>query len=268
MNRHPHGTPARYRGNRNTPGCRCTPCRKAAVRDEALCTLERLAGNPRRLPAAPVYAWVQELRAVGLSDTNILEAANLADETILCRLPNQRSVGRDKARAILAVPLDFWPTSDFVPAYRATRRVQALCTVGHSAGTIARRAETDRQRVTKLADGFQVQVNSALDAAIRRVYPVLLTEPGTCSRALAAARRHGWHGPDAWIDIDDPTEQPNAVLHLSARKQAEERLTDIVMLASAGNTPDQIAARTGLTRDYVRDRLKAECPTTLLALTA
>lgn len=266
---HPHGTTARYNGNRSTPACRCPLCRRAAVRADAVREIERLAGNPRRVPTAPVREHVEQLRAQGLLDSDILRAAGITSQSIMRGGDKQPTMSRARAQAILAIPLDHQPDSGYVAAAGAIRRVQALCSIGHSAASIAQHLGVTRQWITRLAQGRQNKVSFALSRSIKDLYAQLVLERGTCARAIQAAQRNGWHGPDAWDDdIDDPKAVPNAELHLTERQQADERLDDIVRLASAGSTPDQIAQRTGLTRGYVRTRLKAERPVTLLELTA
>lgn len=264
-----HGTPARYRGNSSRPGCRCTPCRRAAVREDALCTLERLSGNPRRVPAAPAWRHVEQLRARGFSDAEIARAANLDSPTLLSRLATQQRVGRDRAQRILAVPLDYEPPcQEFVPAIGVIRRVRALFSLGHSGPVIADRAGTDRQRMARLAHAQQVTVHVGLDRAIRRIYPELSTVRGTSTKAVRLAARNNWAGPLAWgDDIDDPAATPGGLM-LNRRGAAEERLTEMWLLASAGATPPQIAARTGIPEKTVRDRLRRKFPHLYLQLTA
>jgi hypothetical protein len=103
-----------------------------------------------------------------------------------------------------------------VPAYRVTRRVEALQALGWSLRRIAAEAgvtynhlaEYGYDRDAVYADHFE-----KIDAAYRRLCMTLPPEdtPGQRSgaqRTRSHARRNGFLPPLVWDDIDDPAEQP------------------------------------------------------------
>lgn len=264
----PHGTPARYVGNQQIEPCRCPACRRGACRVNLQCAAERIAGNPRRIPIKPVWGHVLELRDSGLTDAEIARAAGLPRRGAITKLGGQKTVGRGIAKAVLAVPVGYWPEGADVPALGAARRVQALMVRGHTGITIAELARTEHWRIFKLTSGEQGRVSPELNTAIRAIYEQLRHQPGDCPRIATIAAQNGWHGPDAWDDIDDRTEDPNAVICLDAVALNEERATEVQLLAAAGNTFEVIAHRIGISPTGVRQILRRENPNLYLELTA
>lgn len=266
-----HGTRARY-----MRGCRCTDCFNAngryckAYRTRA----HRTNGQPKRLNPAPVVTRIHYWENRGYSHSQIAAAAGLARRVIDAHAKQQlKTINPDSAHKILAVRLDNSAIPDYLPvdATGTIRRLRALSTGGHRLKDIAAEAGHMPGALSKILNGHAQHVRGTTANDIARVYKAWKDKPGPCKRTRLRAEREGWHGPLAWDDIDDPNASPEPdadEVELSVKERAQERLADIVLLASAGATPAQIASRTGLTRDYVRDRLKAERPTTLLELTA
>lgn len=256
-----HGTRARY-----MRGCKCEPCYEAngryckAYRTHA----HRTGGKSKRLDPAPVTRRIHYWESQGYSHSQIARAAGVARRVVDAHAKGELpSINPDSARRILAVRLDDSAIPDYLPvnAVGTMRRLQALAVVGHRVKDIAAASGHMPGALSKILNGHCTGVRGATAQDIAAVYETWQYQPGSCERTRRRAAREGWHGPDAWDDnIDDPTAQPE--IPLSAREQAQQRTTDIVLLATAGATPEQIAARTGLSVDYVRDRFKAELPTT------
>lgn len=260
-----HGTRPRY-----MRGCRCTDCFNAngryckAYRTRA----HRTNGQPKRLNPAPVVTRIHYWENRGYSHSQIAAAAGLARRVIDAHAKQQlKTINPDSAHKILAVRLDNSAIPDYLPvdATGTIRRLRALSIGGHRLKDIAAEAGHMPGALSKILNGHAQHVRGTTANDIARVYKAWKDRPGPSKRERLRAEREGWHGPLAWDDIDDPNEQPNGgtpATGIGKRQIAEDRTADIVLLATAGATPEQIAARTGLTVDYVRDRFRAELPTT------
>lgn len=265
----PHGTSARYKGNPNRPPCRCTPCTRAASRDDAKRTIDRLAGRPRRVPSAPVRDHIHKLHAADINDTQIARAAGL-HQTAVGKVMNHPTVARNTAEKILAVPLTHKPPIGYVPATGAVRRVRALYVQCHSPVAMAHTLGVSPDYFGDLARGMFARVLADFDQRLRDLYAQLAGSRGKSTRSGNYAARHGWHGPLAWDDIDDPKALPDTSegVVLNLQQAGAERLAEMRLLGSAGVQPEQIAQRLGVTVDYVRHRMRTHLPHLYLELTA
>lgn len=263
-----HGTPARYYGNKNRPGCRCQPCSRAATREDTLRVLDRLNGRPRRVPSGPVGQHILNLRATGLNDRQIRLKAGITGETAIARIFRQATVSRNTADRILAVPVTYKPDSGYVAALGSMRRMQALYVWGHGNAELAQATGFTAGFVSALVGGHFQYVKACTATRIRQVFDELSTRQGGNQRAMARGKKDGWAGPNAWDRIDDPNEDPNAPSRLDAVALAEERSNEVRLLASAGNTFEVIAQRIGISPSGVRKILARHHPALYLELTA
>lgn len=259
-----HGTEARYKGCATRPACRCPRCVRGAVRLSVLRELDRLQGNPRRVPSGPTWAQILLLRAAGLNDAQIARPAGI-HQTAVARIGQNKTVSRDTEAKILAIPLNYRPERGYLPATGAMRRIRALYCLRHSRDLMAQALGLSSDYIAKLARGEFATVRADADIAIRRLYAQLSNRRGTSSRTGNYAARHGWHGPLAWHDIDDPSEtpdddEPDQVLGRLEAKQllAASRAEDIEFLAKFGIPVEDIAERVGLTVSYVRGQLEGD----------
>lgn len=255
-----HGTRARY-----MRGCRCTDCFDANGRYcKAYRTAAHRSGGPKRLDPTPVVMRIRFWEQRGYSHSQLASAAGLARRVIDAHAKGElKTINPDSARRILAVRLDDSIIPKYLPvdATGTMRRLRSMSVVGHPLKDIAAATNHRSGALSKILNGHSVGVRGTTARDIAALYETWQHQVGLCKRTRLRAEREGWHGPDAWDDnIDDPKARPE--LPLTTREQARERLADIVLLATAGATPDQIAARTGLSVDYVRDRFKAELPVT------
>lgn len=255
-----HGTRARY-----MRGCRCTDCFAANGRYcKAYRTAAHRTGAPKRLDPTPVVMRIHYWEQRGYSHTQIAKAAGLARRVIDAHAKGElKTINPDSARRILAVRLDDSAIPDYLPvdATGTMRRLQAMSVLGHRLKDIAEATHHWSNALSKILNGHSAGVRGSTAQDIAALYETWQHQTGPCKRTRLRAEREGWHGPEAWDDnIDDPQAKPE--LPLTPRQQAQQRIADIVLLATAGATPDQIAARTGLSVDYVRDRFKAELPVT------
>jgi hypothetical protein len=93
-----------------------------------------------------------------------------------------------------------------------TRRLQALVAIGYTQTELAARLAIHTQYLWVLTNRPSAQVSQKTYSAVRSLFAALWAHPvegppGRRGRSLA--RKHGWVGPLAWDDIDDPSETPN-----------------------------------------------------------
>lgn len=199
--RHEHGDVRRY----TTDGCRCAVCSNAAVRyNKGL-----KAGHRRMVKPDRAVAHIAELRRLGASYALIAQASGVSTATLLV-LAERPLIRPATERKVLAVRPSVAP-GHLVPAYRATRRVQALACLGWSCRAIADRIGVARSTVVALAAGADT-VRADTFLAIRRLYDELWDHPAPDgadkyaragrARVINHARRQQWAPPAAWDDID------------------------------------------------------------------
>jgi hypothetical protein len=94
------------------------------------------------------------------------------------------------------------------PAFHATRRLQALATMGWSIKEIARLSGLSVARLRDLRFGSADSVYRDTGLRIFRIYDELADQQGPCERTKRYASKMGWCGPLAWDSIDDQREKP------------------------------------------------------------
>jgi hypothetical protein len=104
-----------------------------------------------------------------------------------------------------------------VPAIGARRRKQALAVIGW--------AEVDLERefgpVPRLRGKRHANIDDTVDRWWRHAFDTLGATDGPNQRAKATAKTKGWAPPLAWLNIDDPDEQP--ALTWQYRREVEQR---------------------------------------------
>lgn len=260
----PHGTEYRYRGPKNGswPGCRCPKCTHAQARGGKVRRLQHFRGEGPLYPGTPLVEHIKTLHDdYGMSYALIARRAEVADATITYLVRGvTKSCKRDKALRILAVkPADF-DTVAKRPAFRSTRRVQALYAIGHNPQTIAAEADLDPYTVSQVANGRYESFRASTERGIRTAYNRLCTVPGPSEKAKRRAAKLGWHGPLAWDDIDDPAAKPEkSAPYRPADKYRRDpdRTREIEHLYLLGESKEQIAKQLGGNEKYIGDQLAA-----------
>jgi DNA-binding CsgD family transcriptional regulator len=150
--------------------------------------------------------------------------------------------------------------------------MQALIAIGHTAIAIARELRVSREFVSNLLAGRYPTIRRRYATAVAELYRQWSTIPGPSKRSRTTAAQRGFHGPLAWgDDIDDPAAVPETDVteaELNRDELAAERVTEMWLLASAGQQPEQIARRLGMSANQVRNRLSTLFPHLYLELTA
>lgn len=205
-----HGTPARYKGRKNVPGCRCRPCTKAASKADAERRVARLSGNARSADAVMVQRVLEHLRylvSCDMSHAQIGQSAGVAQSTVSQLLSGQRkNLMSSTAGKLLGVRVTDRTETCMVSAVGAMRRLRALYWMGHPSQNVAAETGLHEDTVLGLARGRWEKTTAARVQAVCRAYDKLAMAYGTSEYARRFAVTNGWHGPLAWDDdtIDDP----------------------------------------------------------------
>lgn len=248
----PHGTPARYQGNRSgtRPPCKCRPCVDAHTKACQRRELAHLNGVPPRVPSGPVTAHIRGLLAAGMSRTQIALAAGVSRSSVAhIALEKNPAVNRTTADKILAVRPRIVRDTDLIPVTGTRRRVQALYAIGH--GSVAIVAATGLTHATVQNLLYRTEVTTAgTYKAVRAAYRQLATKPGNSRRAKASARAGGWPPPAAWDDdIDNPAAVPDRGEEVARYAAIAEDATWLI--ETQGYTRRDAAARLGISLDYL-----------------
>lgn len=265
----PHGSLSRHKHH----GCNCPPCRAKGL--EYTRTRYRRIGYGTWQPlvdAAPVRRHVDTLRRAGASTPSIAAAAGVSTATLarlLYGAQGQRPAARlrtESATALLAVrPEDCKiPDGARIDATGTRRRIQALVAAGWPFTVLSRVTGIHDRPLGSLARATQVTAGTArkVEAGCRRLVTYTPEQYGVPSQARAIARRvaerNGWVKLGAWDDIDDPACEPNTGddAELNRNQLGAYRRQEIRYLDSFGIPEHEIAARLGMSPEYVHDLIR------------
>lgn len=258
-----HGTRACY-----LRGCRRNECSDANRR---YCKQYRnkthQTGHATRIPSAPVTARIQHWLSLDYTYGQIAAATGSSHQTIIYHARGDYPTIHPRvAKRILSTCLgaDSIPGSVPVDSTGTVRRLQAMAAVGHTFRAISTEINVHPDAISRIANSKHATVLGSTARRVAELYRRWSHVPGRSLWCRNMAASKGWHGPLAWDDIDNPNEQPDAndTTPMGMRELAELNKTEIVLLATAGASPEEIAARTHLSKDYVRERFQQELPTT------
>lgn len=186
---------------RSIPKLRGTRCERWRLR--------QLTGIPALVDATPVRAHLVRLRAAGLVDRVVAEAAGVDPSTVwLIRTARSTKCWPEVARVLLEVSAH--PSVGLAPrpTLGLRRRVQALSAVGWSHHHIAAElgVTVHALRCTLRSDRCPPR---RWDAVVE-VYERLCMRPGPSDKARQIARVYRWAPPLAWDEdaIDNPHAGP------------------------------------------------------------
>lgn len=242
-------------------GCRTEACAQAAYRYEKQLSVEHARGQRRLIDATQTRTHIERLVANGWSHRHIARAAGSARSVITAIVNDQQEIRTSTARAVLAIHIGPPPgIPSTVNSVGSMRRIRALMTIGHACPAIGACAGMSPDKIERIAAGLYPAVTRETADVITRVYRQLLTTPGPSWRAQRHARKHGWHGPLAWDNIDDPNCRPETE-HRASRARASTRpkvyadATRVAELTAAGKSAAEIALELGChQRTVVRAR--------------
>lgn len=216
--RHQHGTRLAYQKD----GCRCTPCLRAASRQNKLIAYRTHAGTHTYVDAAIARDHVNRLLAT-LTVGQIEQRSGVHRTAIRVLVgdfpgrPASKRITRTTHAALLAVrPVRVGPeTSGLVDRCGTQRRLRALIALGWTARYLTRRLGMSSRTIGTVTADLGAPVRVSTRARVAALYDELALAIPAPSRgttiARGVARRNGWVPPLAWDDdaIDDPAATPD-----------------------------------------------------------
>lgn len=158
-----------------------------------------------------------------------------------CGVAARRTRKRNRLRALAGKPAT-------VPKLGTRRRVHALMAIGWTYNQIAADAGVSYATLRDLARGSRVYW--AVAVAIADTYDRLSDTPAppgrNASYVINLARRNGWHPPSAWVDIDDPDDDPSA--RPEKRMSLDEKYEEFLWLTSLGVSEPEALRQVGWSR--------------------
>lgn len=258
-----HGTPQCYRR-----GCNRPECTTAATADARKWKYLRDNGRSGFVPAEKVIARIWRLRAAGMTDGEIQDAARLSPSHIYQIIRNNTPVLHTTAARIFAVPVpenSGEPSRNgaYVPRLGTRRRLQALVADGWPANELDQRLGTGQGYTGYLMRGEgndNVRLSTA--DAVRILYSQLAEEtpedhgiaPHLAKMARTRGTRKGWAGTAYWDadDFDNPDFTPATSDDLKRDELAAVRRHEVEHLDLLGFSPDNIAERLDMALSTVR----------------
>lgn len=226
-------------------GCRRDECRTADRNYRKHADLRRLRGIPGYIPGRIVAAHLQQVIDSGRLISSIVDQSGVSDRAIRYIVNGQRNVTRPRALALLAVqPLQEAPRVD---PTGTIRRIQALAAIGWPIVWTAAQTGHHPSYLFNIIAGGVHSIPRDMADRFTVLYREYSRQAGYSVHTRNVARRNGWHGPLAWDDIDNTTEQPEADAdrELNFHERAKLRREEIEHLAWHGYEPEQILDRLG-----------------------
>ncbi|MGW0579945.1 hypothetical protein ACWD25_29155 [Streptomyces sp. NPDC002920] len=242
-------------------GCDRPECALASYRYMSALRLDHSRGIRRLRGAAPVLDHIQRLMANEWLVRQIADASGVSESAIRYVLYGQPTISRDRARAILNIPIGPPPADLTVTAATGTiRRLRALACLGHTLDSIGGEINISRWRLGRIITGTYTEIDTATADKVTQVYRRLSTFRSNNPHTIRRARAEAWHGPLAWDDIDNPDCQPEPDAPYEAVTKYErdpDKNAEIEHLYLLGESPEQIAKQLGNNEKYINDQLGA-----------
>jgi len=235
--------------------CRCQPCRLDMARmakvarvglytrasnDEAWAVLDRLIAanwSPRAIGSAsatPWLRWHSTLREYAMTG-------------------RRRKLSPHSAAALLQLGQ---PTDGTVGAFPIRRRLQALAAIGWRLDDLAAATGIGYSTLAGIRAGRTEMVAARFYAPVVEAYERLHMRPGPSSQGRMAAARKGYVPPLAWLDIDDPDEQPDTGWKPVRARPASELLAEFEHLTGLGVSAHHAARQLGVTVEAVEKAME------------
>lgn len=211
-----HGDPRRYRR-----GCRCRACTDGISAESRKRKYLRSTGREFLRQPDRAAAHIGRLRAAGMTDASIREAAAVCPDVFYRILRQEGRIHHAVETRVLRVPVPESATERsgaYTSALATVRRLRALATQGWTAVELGRRLGKDKTYVSYLQRGSGTgQVRLWVENQVRDLYEQLQNlkpenEGVTPSFADATRKRAAanmWAGPGCWDD--DTITDPNAI---------------------------------------------------------
>lgn len=251
-----HGDPKRYRR-----GCRCQLCTTAVGNQGQRNKFLRETGRGYLRPVAAAARHIRKLRATGLSDQQIRQAARICPDVLYRVLRGEGKIHIKTEQRILAVPVKQAAKIESAAKTNAAgthRRLRALVAAGWPSTELARRLGVTKEWAGYLLHGGgngSVEIRTAIK--VKALFGELWDQqpeqhgiaPHVAHRARLLAVRRGWHPAAVWDDIDNPDDAPQYGAQVSRPVAIVENTAELVR---QGLSREAIAARLGVTWNYVQ----------------
>jgi hypothetical protein len=240
-----HGTRSCY-----VHGCRLPECVGANREYQRETYRLRKRGKPVRqvdyVNPEPTRDHIARLRAEGMGCPAIARHAGIRDDTVLrIALGYHGKIASTTAERILSVPL----RTQWVDPTGTTRRIKALCAIGHPLTTIGHAADIAPRHLSDITAGRVTTVRRSTHERVAAAFERLAMNLGTSDETRRRSAAKGWAPPLAWgDDIDDPAAKPNGVRE---KDTATLDLDDWWYLVRGGENPARAAERCGVTLSAV-----------------
>jgi transcriptional regulator with XRE-family HTH domain len=239
-------------------GCRRDECCQANYRYMSRIRLDHGRGQRRRTTTTKALAHIRSLTAAGWTQAQICRATGLPHRTISAIANGlYKETNRGIEQRILALPIGEAPDDlRDIDATGTRRRLQALAVLGHTSADLSEPIGMHRDALNRIKRGELATVRKTTAEKIARVYRHLSRVPGTSNRIRNLALIHGWHGPLAWDDIDDPAALPDAAEpYTPPAKNGRDslRMAELEHLLALGESENAIAKQMGASEAYIHD---------------
>lgn len=233
-------------------GCRCAPCRAEATRwQRHFNHAKRTTGHGLTIPADPVRAHIDRLRADGMTLRELAKVSGVSLGTVRNIIEQKVDrTTRKTAERLAAVRRRTEPGHGHVDAKGTARRLQALAAIGYDGTDLAPMLGWSPNYVRHLRAPETPAVHAATRDRVAELYTRLQAAPKDGGRVRKLAERRGWAPPLAWDDGTGPhgIDNPKARPHPWRRRDSDRRRSrhDISDLRALGLADTEIAHRLGI----------------------
>lgn len=236
-------------------GCGCASCKAANASRIARHRVLSAAGlTEKTVPADTAREHVNNIRAAGVAVHAIASRAGVGLSVVShVSTGRRRRITPTTEAALLGVTVEKTPPpppGKHIDSTGTHRRLQALVREGWTLEYLSGRLNATRSYASSMLTRAKITVGLAdkVDALYRELIAQTPPDGYGNRRAVARAVRSGWHGPDAWIDvdIDDPGAAPDTS---TAPDEPGWAVAELAHLHALGESPTVALAAIGRNRD-------------------
>lgn len=140
----------------------------------------------------------------------------------------------------------------------AVRRLQALMAIGWPRRELAAQAGYQGDAFALILNGRRTRLTLSTNDRIAELFDRLSMTPGPSSPGRVRAAKKGWPPPLAWLNIDDPDEQPDTGWKPVGNRKAAELLAEFEHLTGCGVSDFHAAQQLGVTVAAIEKAIERE----------
>lgn len=223
--------------------CLCGDCRQERARKRAY----HYAGLPWRHPQEVAWAVLAEKIDAGWTSRAIGSATGLGPDYFDRHVAQRRKGGEVQLGPVAAAAVMNMgiPTEGQIGAEPARRRLRAMAANGYGLNTLTTETGLGFSTLAAIRSTKAERVGARVANVIAATYERLHMTPGADTQAIRIAREKGWPPPLAWIDIDDPNEEPDKGWRPVGNHSSVDLLAEWDHLRRAGVSIEQAAQQLG-----------------------